>query len=93
MDLVETYVAEGFGLGLSVDVPGKRRVHPELKTLPLPGFAPLVIAALWQGKLPAAARRVSRTRQGPRRRTQPSAYICPQRVIACSISWRNSDTL
>ena len=52
MDLVETYVAEGFGLGLSVDVPGKRRLHPELKTLPLPGFAPLVIAALWQGKLP-----------------------------------------
>ena len=52
MDLVETYVAEGFGLGLSVQVPGKHRLHPELKLLPLPGFKPLVIAALWQGKLP-----------------------------------------
>ena len=52
MDLVETYVAEGFGLGLSVDVPGKRRLHPELKLLPLPGFKPLIIAALWQGTPP-----------------------------------------
>ena len=52
MDLVETYVAEGFGIGLSVNVPGARRVHPQLKLLPLTGFAPLIIAALWQGKLP-----------------------------------------
>ncbi len=51
MDLVETYVAEGFGIGLGVCVPGGRE-HPGLKMLPLPGFKPLVVAALWQGKLP-----------------------------------------
>ena len=53
MDLVETYVAEGFGIGLSVLVPGKpaRTAGPALRALPLPGFAPLVVAALWQGKL------------------------------------------
>ena len=51
MDLVETYVAEGFGVGLSVEVPdGPRR--PGVKALPLPGFSPLIVAALWQGKLP-----------------------------------------
>ena len=54
IDLVETYVVEGFGVGLSVLVPGKpaREGKPVLRTLPLTGFAPLVVAALWQGKLP-----------------------------------------
>ena len=54
IELVETYVAEGFGVGLSVLVPGKpvRREGVTLRTLPLTGFAPLIIAALWQGKLP-----------------------------------------
>ena len=51
MDLVETYVAEGFGIGLSVEVPGNR-LRSTLRPLPLPGFAPLVVAAFWQGKLP-----------------------------------------
>jgi DNA-binding transcriptional LysR family regulator len=51
LTLVETFVAEGFGLGLSVAVP-KGRENPALRILPLPGFAPLVVAALWQGKLP-----------------------------------------
>ena len=52
MDLVETYVAEGFGVGLSVAVPQGRR-RSGLRELPLPGFAQLVVAVLWQGKLAA----------------------------------------
>ena len=54
IELVETYVGEGFGIGLSVLVPGQaeRKGGPALRTLPLTGFAPLVVAALWQGKLP-----------------------------------------
>ncbi len=51
MDLVETYVAEGFGVGLSVEVP-EAPPRAGVRTLPLPGFAPLIVAALWQGKLP-----------------------------------------
>ena len=53
IELVETYVSEGFGVGLSVLVPGKPANHGgrSLRTLPLTGFAPLIIAALWQGKL------------------------------------------
>lgn len=50
MDLVETYVAEGFGVGLSVAVPATH-LRPTLRALPLPGFAPLIVAALWQGRL------------------------------------------
>jgi len=52
IDLVETYVAEGFGPGLSVAVPG-RSPRAGLRALPLPGFQPVVVAALWAGKLHA----------------------------------------
>ncbi len=59
LDLVETYAAEGFGIGLSLALPenggGQARAGnaPRLRRLPLGrGFAPLVVTALWQGKLP-----------------------------------------
>jgi DNA-binding transcriptional LysR family regulator len=51
-DLVETYVAEGFGPGLSVAIPG-RPPRGGLRAVPLPGFQPVVVAALWAGKLHA----------------------------------------
>lgn len=50
-DLLETYVAEGFGVGLSVAIPG-RPPRAGLRALSLPGFAPVVVAAMWAGKLP-----------------------------------------
>ena len=65
-DLVETYTTEGFGVGLSVDVPGETGA-PGLRKLALPGFARLEIAALWQGKLsplPAAFLDVVKARAG-----------------------------
>ena len=51
-DLLETYVAEGFGPGLSVAIPG-RPPRGGLRAVPLPGFQPVVVAALWTGKLHA----------------------------------------
>ena len=63
--LVETYAAEGFGVGLSVLQPGAPALPAGLRRLPLPGFAPMVIAALWQGKLsllPAAFLELVRAR-------------------------------
>jgi DNA-binding transcriptional LysR family regulator len=49
MDLIGTYVASGLGIGVAVDVP--RKAPPEnVRALPLPGFPPLVIGALWRGK-------------------------------------------
>ena len=68
MDLVETYVAEGFGIGLSVEVPETHR-RAGVKALSLPGFAPLIVAALWQGKLPPLPATLFGTHQSPRRGT------------------------
>ena len=52
IDLIETYVAGGFGVGLSVAIPGRPPLAG-VRAVPLPGFAPVVVAALWTGKLPA----------------------------------------
>jgi DNA-binding transcriptional LysR family regulator len=52
LDLIETYVANGFGIGLYVLAPGARP-FPQVRTLPLPGFKPVVVGALWRGKMSA----------------------------------------
>lgn len=51
IDLVETYAAGGFGIGLSVLVP-KGVLKPNLRAIPLPksDFPPVIIGALWHGK-------------------------------------------
>ena len=54
LDLIETYVANGFGIGISVVLPGTA-VSPKVRLLPLPesAFAPVVVGALWRGKTSA----------------------------------------
>jgi len=47
--LIETYVASGLGIGVSVQVPGKP-LPKNVRSLPLPDFPPAVIGALWRGK-------------------------------------------
>jgi DNA-binding transcriptional LysR family regulator len=54
LDLIPSYVRAGFGIGLSVVAPGERP-PVKIRLLPLSGFPPLIIAALWQGKLPPIA--------------------------------------
>ena len=49
VDLIETYVANGFGIGLSVLVPNAR-LSPKVRPVPLPDFAPVILGALWRGK-------------------------------------------
>jgi DNA-binding transcriptional LysR family regulator len=51
IDLIETYVANGFGIGLSVLVP-KTELRPTLRAIPLSKaeFAPVIVGALWRGK-------------------------------------------
>ncbi len=49
MDLIETYVAHGLGIGLGVAVP-KRTLPLNVRMLPLKGFPPALIGALWRGK-------------------------------------------
>ena len=54
LELIDVYVAEGFGAGLSLEIPGFRR-RPEVRGLPLRGFPKLSFCALWSGRLPALA--------------------------------------
>ena len=52
LDLIETYVANGFGIGVSVQVPNAK-LSPQVRMVPLPGFAPVVLGVLWRGKTSA----------------------------------------
>ncbi len=54
IDLVETYVSHGLGIGLSVLVP-KAVLPPNVQALPLPkaDFPPVIVGALWRGKVSA----------------------------------------
>jgi DNA-binding transcriptional LysR family regulator len=54
IDLIETYVANGLGIGLSVLVP-KAELPATLQALELPkkDFAPVVVGVLWRGKTSA----------------------------------------
>jgi DNA-binding transcriptional LysR family regulator len=47
MDLIPIYVSLGFGVGLSLKIP-RAKIARGLKSLPLPDFPPLVVAAVWQ---------------------------------------------
>jgi DNA-binding transcriptional LysR family regulator len=49
VDLVESYVANGLGIGLSVAIP-KKALPSSVRALPLPGFPPVVIGAMWRGR-------------------------------------------
>ena len=49
MDLIETYVANGLGIGLAVAVP-RRPLPATVRALPLKNFPPALIGAVWRGK-------------------------------------------
>jgi DNA-binding transcriptional LysR family regulator len=57
MDLVTRYVANGYGIGLSVNAAEVVR-HPAVRVLPLEDFAPVEVAALWHGELTPLLRAV-----------------------------------
>jgi DNA-binding transcriptional LysR family regulator len=52
IDLIETYVAGGFGIGVSVQVP-KAPPSPQVRVVPLPNFAPVILGVMWRGKTSA----------------------------------------
>jgi DNA-binding transcriptional LysR family regulator len=49
VDLVQTYVANGYGYGVTVGIP-KAKWHPEVRVVPLPGFPLTTFGVLWQGR-------------------------------------------
>lgn len=50
LELIEAYVAHGFGIGVTVKPPGLP-LSPGVRALPLEGFDPVEMGALWRGKL------------------------------------------
>lgn len=52
LDLVATYVAAGFGIGLSLQMP-RQSLPRAVRSIPLDDFPPIVVAAFWTGKLGA----------------------------------------
>jgi DNA-binding transcriptional LysR family regulator len=54
LDLIETYVGNGFGIGISVLVP-QHNHSPDVRLIPLPRkyFDPVIMGALWRGKMSA----------------------------------------
>ena len=49
MELITRYVANGYGLGVNVQLPEVVR-HPQVRTLALEGFEPVEVVILWHGK-------------------------------------------
>jgi DNA-binding transcriptional LysR family regulator len=48
-DLIETYVANGLGIGVSAAIP-KKFLPPKVRALALDGFPSVTIGALWRGR-------------------------------------------
>lgn len=49
VEMVQTYVANGYGIGVTVVVP-KMKYHSEVRLLPLEEFEPVTFGVLWQGR-------------------------------------------
>jgi hypothetical protein len=48
--LIQHYVTSGYGVGLTVAVPGFK-APPQLRVLPLSNFPPVVVGVAWSGRL------------------------------------------
>jgi DNA-binding transcriptional LysR family regulator len=48
--LIDHYVANGYGIGLTVAAPGFNS-PPGVRVIPLPGFPPVIVGIAWAGKL------------------------------------------
>lgn len=77
--LAETYVAKGYGIGVTVGVP-TRRYHPQVRVVPLEDFPTATFGALWQGvRTPVlehfleVVRRAARAELGKASKTTPLA--------------------
>ncbi len=49
IDLVQTYVENGYGIGVTVDIPKMKQRH-SVRMLPLEGFERVTFGLLWQGR-------------------------------------------
>jgi len=57
VDLISTYAASGFGIGLSLALPGKK-APKGIRVLPLEDFPGVPIGVLWRGQLSPVGQRI-----------------------------------
>lgn len=50
LDLIDTYVENGFGIGVTVMIPD-RKLPKNVRCVQLPGFSKIPVGAFWRGKL------------------------------------------
>jgi len=50
LDLIQTYVSNGFGMGIAVQIPGVS-IMPDARIVPLPDFPKVAVGALWRGRM------------------------------------------
>jgi DNA-binding transcriptional LysR family regulator len=62
LDLIQTYVLDGFGYGLSIHIPGVSLPHG-VRMLPLKGFPLLSVGLFWLGKMTPIAAAFSKEMQ------------------------------
>jgi hypothetical protein len=78
MDLVTRYVANGYGIGLSIDAAAIVK-HPQVRVLPLEGFEPVEVAVLWNGELTPLVRALVGEMQRFVRQTWPQ-WQCEEQL-------------
>jgi DNA-binding transcriptional LysR family regulator len=49
LELIVRYVDSGYGIGVGIQA-GQVERHPKVQALELPGFEPIEMVALWNGK-------------------------------------------
>ena len=49
LDLIQTYVTNGFGIGIAVQIP-QVKIDPGVRILPLPDFPRVAVGAMWRGR-------------------------------------------
>jgi DNA-binding transcriptional LysR family regulator len=49
VEMVQTYVVRGYGIGVTVGVP-RMQYHPQVRPLPLEGFEAIDFGVIWQGR-------------------------------------------
>jgi DNA-binding transcriptional LysR family regulator len=80
LELVVEYVANGYGYGVNVEMPGLVE-HPQVRVLPLEGFEPVEIVALWRGEPTPVIQAVLEQAQTYVRQQWPE-WVCGKGEIA-----------
>ena len=85
VEIVQTYVANGYGIGVTVGVP-MMKFHPQVRVLPLDGFEPVKFGVALAGRKKSPARCLSQNCPGHGApvagRGKPGLVTFPMRAVS-----------